>query len=56
MAEALYSIGNVRDIAAHLGSSEHTVRTQLKTSFLKTRTNRQPDLVKLLLSSPKRLG
>lgn len=52
VAEALISIGTLPTIATELGVSEHTVRTQIKSVFYKTGTNRQADLVRLLLSLP----
>jgi len=38
--------------ASELHISRHTVRTQLKSVFAKTGTNRQPDLVQRVLTSP----
>ena len=40
------------DIAKRYGIAPSTVRTHLKSLFVKTGTNRQKDLVKLLLSTP----
>jgi DNA-binding CsgD family transcriptional regulator len=39
-------------IADTLQLSKHTVRNELKSMFQKTRTNRQSELVRLLLSLP----
>ncbi|MBI4061324.1 MAG: helix-turn-helix transcriptional regulator [Elusimicrobia bacterium] len=50
VVEALCSGGTLAEIAARLGVSETTVRTQLQSVFRKTGTARQPDLVKLVLS------
>jgi DNA-binding CsgD family transcriptional regulator len=40
------------DIAANMGSTRETVRSQIKRIFAKTGTNRQPDLVRLVLLGP----
>lgn len=40
------------EIALQRGVSAHTIRTQLKNVFVKTGSNRQSDLVALLLASP----
>jgi DNA-binding CsgD family transcriptional regulator len=52
LAVALCAGKTVDDTAAERGTSIHTVRTQLKSIFLKTGTNRQTDLVSMLLASP----
>ena len=52
VAEGLLDIGSPAEIAARLGRSENTVRTQIKAVFGKTGTRRQAELVKLLLSLP----
>lgn len=47
----LLSLGhNVRSICSKLSISENTVRTHLKHAFAKTKTDRQADLVRLILS------
>jgi len=43
---------NMNDVAAKLGVSIHTTRTQLKVVFEKTGTNSQIELVKKVLTSP----
>ena len=43
---------NMNDVAAKLGVSIHTARTQLKVVFEKTSTNSQIELVKKILTSP----
>lgn len=40
---------DLRSIAADIGLSEHTVRTHLRSAFLKTRTHSQADLIRLLV-------
>jgi len=53
---ALLAGGNSLSTAAELLSIQHdTVRTHLKRIFSKTRTNRQSDLVTLILNSPAAL-
>ena len=47
---------SVAQAAAHLGLREQTVRTRLKTVFLKTNTNRQAELVRLVLMSAATLA
>lgn len=42
--------GGVAEMAARLGVSENTFKTQLKEAYVKTHTHRQPDLLKLLLA------
>lgn len=42
--------GGAADMAARLNVSVNTFKTQLQAAFAKTRTNRQADLLKLLLS------
>lgn len=42
---------SLEDCAIFLNVSRHTVRTQIKSVFIKTGTNRQSDLVRILLSS-----
>ncbi|HVZ08845.1 helix-turn-helix transcriptional regulator [Rhodopila sp.] len=42
----------VREYAGRVGISVNTANTQLKQVFLKTDTNRQAELVRLLLSNP----
>jgi DNA-binding CsgD family transcriptional regulator/PAS domain-containing protein len=42
----------LREIAECLGVQYETVRTQLKSIFQKTATNRQPELVRLLMNLP----
>lgn len=52
LAIALCAGKTVDDAAGERGTSIHTVRTQLKSIFQKTGTNRQTDLVSMLLASP----
>lgn len=40
---------DLRSIAIDIGLSEHTVRTHLRSAFLKTRTHSQADLIRLLV-------
>ena len=54
-AEALAALqiaagGTVDDMAARLGVSVNTFKTQLQAAYMKTGTHRQADLLKLLLS------
>jgi len=42
---------SVEDAATQLGVTRNTVRTQLQAVFAKTRTNRQGDLIRLILST-----
>lgn|GEM_PF-1988046 len=42
---------SVEDAAAQLGVTRNTARTQLQAVFLKTRTNRQGDLIRLILGT-----
>ncbi len=56
-AEARLALGlaqgrGLDEMAAALGLSRHTVRTQLKQVFAKSGTRRQPELVRLLLTGP----
>jgi len=43
---------SLRDVADQLAITEHTARSVLKKVFAKTETNRQSDLVSLVLSAP----
>lgn len=52
LAAALCSGKTLDDAANERGTSVHTTRSQLKSIFNKTGTNRQTDLVSLLLASP----
>jgi DNA-binding CsgD family transcriptional regulator len=47
---------SVHQAAAHLGLREQTLRTRLKTVFQKTNTNRQAELVRLVLMSAAALA
>lgn len=47
---AIVEVGGVPEVAEVLGVSEETVRTHLKHVFAKTGTNRQADLVKLIMA------
>lgn len=47
---AIVEVGGVPEVAEVLGVSEATVRTHLKHVFAKTGTNRQADLVKLIVA------
>ncbi|MBF0132465.1 MAG: helix-turn-helix transcriptional regulator [Magnetococcales bacterium] len=51
LMSTLVSGVSLRECAERFKVSEHTVRTQLKTLFQKTDTNRQSDLVRLGLTS-----
>jgi DNA-binding CsgD family transcriptional regulator/PAS domain-containing protein len=54
-AEVCWRIGNgdtVQDIAEATNNTRETVRSQVKRVFAKTGTNRQPDLVRLVLLGP----
>jgi DNA-binding CsgD family transcriptional regulator len=42
--------GSTADMAARLNVSVNTLKTQLQAAYAKTRTNRQVDMLKLLLS------
>lgn len=50
LARALAAGDSLPDIACHLGLSPHTLKKQLQALFAKTRTNRQAELVRLLMS------
>jgi DNA-binding CsgD family transcriptional regulator len=52
LAIALCEGKTLEDIALENGTSIHTVKSQLKNTFLKTGTKRQSELVSLLLASP----
>ncbi|MBF0415375.1 MAG: hypothetical protein HQL79_06365 [Magnetococcales bacterium] len=52
LARELASGRNLGEIADHKGISRHTVRSQLKTVFAKTGTNRQSELVRLVMTLP----
>ena len=52
LASELCRGATLDDVAAQRAVSPHTIRTQLKSVFLKTGTNRQSELVALLLASP----
>lgn len=51
LASVLANGVSVEDAAAQLGVTRNTVRTQLQAVFAKTRTNRQGDLIRLILST-----
>ena len=51
LASLLANGVSVEDAAAQLGVTRNTVRTQLQAVFAKTRTNRQGDLIRLILST-----
>jgi DNA-binding CsgD family transcriptional regulator len=56
-SEAQVAIGiangnSIDDIARNSNHSTHTIRSQLKSTFKKTRVSRQSELVKLLLTGP----
>ena len=55
LAASLMEGATLEHVAGRFAISEQTVRSQLKQVFLKTRTNRQSELVRLLLSSPASL-
>lgn len=50
--EALVKVGSPKAIACHMGNSENTVRTHLKSIFSKTGTHRQSELIQLALEVP----
>lgn len=52
LAVALCEGKTLEEIAIANGTSIHTVKSQLKNTFLKTGTKRQSELVSLLLASP----
>jgi len=52
LVKQLANGSNIEEIADACHISKHTVRTQLKSIFSKTNTSRQPELVKLILTSP----
>lgn len=56
MAAALVRGRSVEAAAEEFGVSVHTARTQVKSILSKTQTNRQTDLLRLLLKSPARFG
>jgi len=55
LATELARGNSIENICNHFYISKHTVRTQLKSIFQKTCTNRQAELVSLLLRSPASL-
>ena len=55
LAAALANGHSLEKIAKQFGVSKHTVRSQLKSCFRKTGTNRQTELVKLMLCTPAAL-
>jgi DNA-binding CsgD family transcriptional regulator/PAS domain-containing protein len=56
LASELGRGASLEEAAAHLGISRNTVRSQLQSVFMKTGTNRQGDLVRMLLSSAAALS
>lgn len=56
LAEMLAAGESLVDAADKLGVAQSTVRSQLKTIFAKTSTNRQSDLVRLMSLTPVRRG
>ncbi|MGP1716283.1 MAG: helix-turn-helix transcriptional regulator [Methylophilus sp.] len=46
----------VIEIAAYLGKKEDTIRKQLQSIYQKTSTNRQPELIKLLMHLPSHIN
>jgi len=46
---------SLKEIAVEQGTKHDTVRKQLRSIFQKTSTNRQPELVRLLLHLPRDL-
>lgn len=52
LIQALLQGHNLTEAARHLGLSRNTVHSQLKSTFVKTQTNRQGELIALLLRSP----
>ncbi len=52
LAQILASGQSMKDAAALLGVAQSTLRSQLKSIFAKTNTNRQGELVRLLLLAP----
>jgi DNA-binding CsgD family transcriptional regulator len=55
LAASLMEGATLESAAEQFAISAQTVRSQLKQVFLKTRTNRQSELVRLLLGSPASL-
>jgi DNA-binding CsgD family transcriptional regulator len=56
LAQILASGQSLKDAAARLGVAQSTLRSQLKSIFAKTNTNRQGELVRLLLLAPVRMA
>jgi DNA-binding CsgD family transcriptional regulator len=56
LAEKLVQGKTLEEIAAETGRSAHTLRSQLKQIFQKTDTNRQSQLIKMVLTGPAVLG
>ena len=52
LTERLVAGDSVKEAAAELGVTEGTVRTTLKAIFYKTGVTRQPELVKVVMTSP----
>jgi DNA-binding CsgD family transcriptional regulator len=50
---ALLKTGSAKAAAGHLGSSENTMKTHLKSIFSKTGVHRQSELIQLALSFPR---
>ena len=45
---AMIEVGGVSQVARHLGLSQQTIKTHLKSIFAKTGTKRQAELIKLV--------
>lgn len=56
LAKALAAGKSLKEAAAELRVGESTLRSHLKSVFLKTHTRRQSDLVRLLISAPTRFA
>lgn len=56
LAQILAAGQSMKDAAARLGVAQSTLRSQLKSIFAKTNTNRQGELVRLLLLAPIRMA
>jgi DNA-binding CsgD family transcriptional regulator len=56
LAQMLAAGANLRGAANRLAVSRSTLRTQLKSISAKTSTNRQTELIRLLLLAPARVA
>jgi len=56
LAEGLANGRDLNNLSGELGVSRNTLRSQLQSVFSKTHTNRQAELVKMILTGPAVVG